>query len=183
MAALVRSVRWCSGARASCSHTHRRGCPCFSRARPKALGLLEHAGSWPGAYLLRRGLFLPHELPEVMDPEIAREGLRRLKPLRRLAASLMPDPSSDSARVCVLESAHYMRNQLLRDADWAGMAHSLEIRVPLVDFTLLEALAPAISTLTPGAGKAALANAPTSPLPKEIVTRAKTGFSVPTGRG
>jgi asparagine synthase (glutamine-hydrolysing) len=154
--------------------------PGFSRARPKALGLLEHAGSWPGAYLLRRGLFLPHELPEVMDPEIAREGLRRLKPFRRLAESLRPDPSCDSARICVLESAHYMRNQLLRDSDWAGMAHSIEIRVPLVDFTLLEALAPAISTLTPGAGKAALANAPTSPLPKEIVTRAKTGFGVPT---
>ena len=115
------------------------------RCRPRVLRVRDPRRSafsnirarWAGAYLLRRGLFLPHELPEVMDAEIAREGLRRLKPLRRLAASLMPDPSSDIARVCVLESAHYMRNQLLRDADWAGMAHSLEIRVPLVDFSLL----------------------------------------------
>jgi asparagine synthase (glutamine-hydrolysing) len=155
--------------------------PGFSRARPKALGLLEHSGSWAGTYLLRRGLFLPHELAEVMDPEIAREGLRRLKPLRRLAAILTPDPSSDNARVCVLESAHYMRNQLLRDADWTGMAHSIEIRVPLVDFALLAALATAIPALTPGSGKAALAKVPTSPLPDEIVIRAKTGFGVPTG--
>src|ERR1700722_11390503 len=155
--------------------------PAFSRARPKALGVLEHSGTWAGAYLLRRGMFLPHELPEVMDPEIAREGLRRLKPLRSLAANLVPDPISHNARVCVLESAQYMRNQLLRDADWAGMAHSLEIRVPLVDFTLLRALAPAIPALTPGAGKTALAKAPTVPLPDEIVTRAKTGFNVPTG--
>src|SRR6266478_2952829 len=155
--------------------------PGFARARPKALGVLEHSGTWAGTYLLRRGLFLPNELPEVMDAEIAREGLRRLKPLHRLAASLMPDPSSDVARVCVLESAHYMRNQLLRDADWAGMAHSLEIRVPLVDFTLLGALARAIPALTPGAGKAALADAPAVPLPNEIVTRAKSGFGVPTG--
>jgi asparagine synthase (glutamine-hydrolysing) len=73
-----------------------------------------------------------------------------------------------------------MRNQLLRDADWAGMAHSLEIRLPLVDFTLLRTLAPVIPALTPGAGKAALAKAPTLPLPDEIVTRAKTGFGVPT---
>jgi asparagine synthase (glutamine-hydrolysing) len=158
-----------------------RVAPGFSRARPKAVGLLEHSGSWAGTYLLRRGLFLPHELPKVMDPEIAREGLRRLKPLWRLAESLTPDPSSDCGRVCVLESAHYMRNQLLRDADWAGMAHSLEIRVPLVDFTLLGGLAPAIPTLTPGAGKAALAAAPTLPLSNEIVTRAKSGFGVPTG--
>ena len=154
--------------------------PGFARARPKALGVLEYSGNWAGAYLLRRGLFLPHELPGVMDAEIAREGLRRLKPLHRLAASLMPDPSSDVARVCVLESAHYMRNQLLRDADWAGMAHSLEIRVPLVDFTLLAALAPAIPGLTPGVGKAALAKAPIVFLPNEILTRAKSGFSVPT---
>ena len=131
-----------AGAWISCADAHQ--CvlrPVFSRTRPKALGLLEYSGSWAGAYLLRRGLFLPHELPDVMDREMAREGLRRLKPLRRLAASLVPDPRSDMARVCALESAHYMRNQLLRDADWAGMAHSLEIRVPLVDFTLLGALA------------------------------------------
>ncbi len=158
-----------------------RVAPGFSRTRPKALGLLEYSGTWAGAYLLRRGLFLPNELPDVMDREIAREGLRRLKPLRRLAASLVPDPKSGMARVCVLESAHYMRNQLLRDADWAGMAHSLEIRVPLVDFALLGSLASSIPAITEGAGKAALAAAPTTPLPNEVVTRAKSGFGVPTG--
>jgi hypothetical protein len=57
-----------------------------------------------------------------MDSDLAKEGLRRLKPLRRLAENLLPDPGSNAGRVCVLESAHYMRNQLLRDADWAGMA-------------------------------------------------------------
>ena len=65
----------------------------------------------------------------------------------------MPDPGSDVARVCALESAHYMRNQLLRDADWAGMAHGVEIRVPLVDVTLLRSLAPAIDGLGAGAGQ------------------------------
>jgi asparagine synthase (glutamine-hydrolysing) len=150
-------------------------------ARPKALGLLEYANSWAGAYLLRRGLFLPHELSEVMERDFAREGLRRLKPLHRLEASLTPDPGSDTARICVLESTHYMRNQLLRDADWAGMAHGIEIRVPLVDVRLLKALAPAIAKLAPGIGKAALAHAPSIPLPEAVVGRAKTGFGVPTG--
>src|SRR6516162_7558578 len=89
--------------------------PRFARDTPKALGMLEYARSWAGAYLLRRGLFLPYELNEVMDPDLAREGLRRLKPLRRLAENLSPDPASNVGRVCVLESAHYMRNQLLRD--------------------------------------------------------------------
>jgi asparagine synthase (glutamine-hydrolysing) len=61
------------------------------------------------------------------------------------------------------------------------MAHSLEIRVPLVDFTLLGALASSIPAITKGAGKAALAAAPITSLPNEVVTRAKSGFSVPTG--
>jgi asparagine synthase (glutamine-hydrolysing) len=155
--------------------------PGFARRQPKVLGLLEYARSWAGAYLLRRGLFLPHELKEVMDPAVAREGLRRLRPLRRLAETLTPDPGSDVGRVCVLESAHYMRNQLLRDADWAGMAHGVEIRVPLVDTLLLKSLVPLLPTLTPGTGKAALAKAPSLPLPVAIANRAKTGFGVPTG--
>ena len=155
--------------------------PAFSRTRPKALGLLKYSSSWAGAYLLRRGLFLPDELSQVMDPEVAREGMRRLNPLGRLGEILNPDPGSDVGRVCALESAHYMRNQLLRDSDWAGMAHTLEIRVPLVDYTLLRQLVPLIPSLAPGTGKAALAMAPTSPLPKEIVERAKSGFGVPTG--
>ena len=74
-----------------------------------------------------------------------------------------------------------MRNQLLRDADWAGMAHSLEVRTPLVDFALLQALASAIPGLTASEGKAALAAAPKLPLPAALVTRRKTGFGVPMG--
>ena len=38
-----------------------------------------------------------------------------------------------------------------------------------------------IGQIRPGAGKAALAAAPSRPLPDEIVARAKTGFGVPTG--
>jgi len=155
--------------------------PRFAQEMPKALGLLEYPRNWAGAYLLRRGLFLPYELNEAMDPDLARAGLRRLKPLRRLAENLSPDPGSNVGRVCVLESAHYMRNQLLRDADWAGMAHGVEIRVPLVDVTLLKTLAPAIPRLGPRMGKEALANAPTVSLPAEIVAREKTGFGVPIG--
>lgn len=39
-----------------------------------------------------------------------------------------------------------MRNQLLRDADWAGMAHSLEIRVPFVDLELLRQVVPIVGS-------------------------------------
>lgn len=153
----------------------------LSRQSPKALGLLEYGGSYPGAYLLRRGLFLPFELKEVLDPDLVAEGLRRLQPLRRLRATLRPAPSSPTSRVCALELSHYLRNQLLRDTDWAGMAHSIEIRTPLVDFELIKALAPVVGRLNANTGKRALAAAPSTPLPAAVVDRAKTGFSVPIG--
>jgi asparagine synthase (glutamine-hydrolysing) len=155
--------------------------PGFCDAHPKAAGLLEYPRSWAGAYLLRRGLFLPDELSRLLDPPTAREGLRRLAPHRRIGAALTPDPGSDIGRVCALESSHYLRNQLLRDADWAGMAHGVEIRVPLADIALLRTLAPVMPAMKAGSGKRALAAAPHTPLPDALLARAKTGFAVPTG--
>ena len=153
-----------------------------ARQRPKLAGLLEYGGDYAGAYLLRRGLFLPFELETVLDAESVRSGLERLDLLPRLReVALNPDPLLPTARVASLEASCYMRNQLLRDADWAGMAHSLEIRTPLVDFALLEALAPSIPGLTASAGKAAFAAAPSKCLPTALVTRRKTGFGVPMG--
>jgi asparagine synthase (glutamine-hydrolysing) len=159
----------------------RASVPGFCDHHPKAAGLLEYSRSWADAYLLRRGLFLPYELSAVLDPSIAREGLRRLRVRHRLRAALKPDPGSDVGRVCALESTNYLRNQLLRDADWAGMAHGVEIRVPLADFALLRTLAPVTPLMRAGAGKCALANAPSTKLPDAVVARAKTGFGVPTG--
>src|ERR1035441_4198267 len=42
-------------------------------------------------------------------------------------------------RVSYLESHCYMRNTLLRDSDFMSMAHGLELRVPFLDRTLVEA--------------------------------------------
>ncbi len=148
-----------------------------SRTSPKYAGLLEYGGTLAGAYLLRRGMFMPWELPRVMDPESAREGLESLHTLAKLNQTIPKDTSSQRA-ISALELSWYMRNQLLRDADWAGMAHSLEIRLPLVDITLLRAWA-TIAARYPGLNKGDLAAAPANALPPAIISRPKTGFSVP----
>ncbi len=161
----------------------RLGCSLFgsyaARLTPKALSLLEYAGSYPGAYLLRRGLFMPWELPGLLGEERARESVRQLCPLQHIGAVLEPDPGTPFGRVAALEAALYMRNQLLRDADWAGMAHSLEIRTPLVDAEVLRQLAPALVTMRGPGGKILLGRSPSQPLPAEIVDRPKTGFQTP----
>src|SRR5438067_3426496 len=42
-----------------------------------------------------------------------------------------------------------MRHQLLRDSDWTGMAHSVEIRAPFVDVDFLRAIAPLLASGAP----------------------------------
>jgi asparagine synthase (glutamine-hydrolysing) len=149
---------------------------------PKLAGLLEYGGSYAGAYFLRRGLFMPWELAELIGEDEAREGLSRFDPLAHIEGALAPDPVRPFSRVAALEATLYMRNQLLRDSDWASMAHGLEVRVPLVDYTLLRSLAPLAAKLRGRAGKRALARCPTEPLPDELVERPKTGFGLPLGR-
>ena len=144
---------------------------------PKYAGLLEYGGSYGGAYLLRRGLFMPWELPDLLDGEMVREGWRELAPLSALEGTLN-GLSTPRQKVAALETCWYMRNQLLRDADWAGMAHSVEIRVPFVDSALLEGLAPSLASARPPT-KSDMAAAAPRPLPAEILTRPKSGFVVP----
>ena len=105
---------------------------------PKLKGIAEFMGSLEGVYYLKRCLFLPQELPLLMGEERAREGLERLGgPPPGMAKA---NAVNDAAGVCLLDSTLYLRNQLLRDSDWASMAHSLELRTPLVDAALLDAL-------------------------------------------
>src|SRR5438094_778750 len=82
------------------------------------------------------------------------------------------------SRLACLESCWYMRNQLLRDSDWAGMAHSLEIRVPLVDIELLRSTGKWIGNGHPP-NKRMMLHAPLWPLPDDVFSRPKTGFTVP----
>lgn len=141
---------------------------------PKARFMAGLASTPSGAYLLQRGLYLPDELPSIVGAELAHDGLQRLAVLDLIADAITPDPGTDFGRVATLEASLYLRNQLLRDADWASMAHSVEVRTPLVDAALLRQLAPLLLEKR-SACKMALA----SMLSPGMRRRPKTGFSVP----
>ena len=144
---------------------------------PKYASVLEYGTTYPDAYLLRRALFMPWELPKLMDPDMARAGWAELEEHsnRRRQVDGLKTPR---AKVSALESTWYMRSQLLRDSDWAGMAHSLEIRVPLVDTFFFKRIAPMLASATPP-GKLDMAASPAKPLPGDVLNRPKTGFAVP----
>ncbi len=144
---------------------------------PKYAGLLEYGGSYGGAYLLRKGLFMPWELPALLDGEMVREGWNELQTLMRLEETIN-GVGNAHAKVTALETAWYMRNQLLRDIDWASMAHSLEIRTPFVDIELFRVVAALLNSSSVPA-KADMAKSPKKSLPAQILSRRKTGFSIP----
>ena len=145
---------------------------------PKYASLLEYGTSFADAWLLRRALFMPWELPLVMDPQLAREGWSVLEAYHRSRWNRLEGLSTSRAIVCALETTGYLRNQLLRDCDWAGMAHSLEVRTPLVDTFFFRRVAPMLCSAVPP-GKANLASTPAMPLPGSVLQRGKTGFAVP----
>lgn len=149
----------------------------LGRIHPKVRGLPEFMGTVEGEYFLNRGLFMPFELPCVMGPEAAAEGLSRLGAIPPIMDG--NGSASVGGQICMLDSTLYMKNMLLRDSDWTSMAHSLELRTPLVDAALLSSLASMHTLFKNGRGKRLLAGVPLKPLPHHIARRRKTGFTVP----
>jgi len=145
---------------------------------PKYAGIFEYGGDYGGAYLLRRSLYMPWELPSILDVDVVRDGWQELQTRIHLQDTVQGLPG-DFCSIMALELQWYMQSRLLRDADWAGMAHSLEIRTPLVDWEIFKALVPFLIQERNRPTKKDFASIVAKPLPKAVVDRPKSGFSVP----
>jgi asparagine synthase (glutamine-hydrolysing) len=133
---------------------------------------LEFLGEHPllGPYLAIRGLFPP------------------ARAARLLGAGSLPlwaaddrDSRLDTAEYAHLEFGTYLQNQLLRDTDVFGMAHTIEIRVPFLDHGLVELVA-ALPPKHVNAGarpKPLLWAALSDVYADGVATRAKMGFTFP----
>jgi asparagine synthase (glutamine-hydrolysing) len=142
----------------------------------KYASVIEYGGDYAGAYLLRRAVFLPWEARKILN-ESAETSEHEVEIMRELLNGTLTH-STRNVKVSVLEARWYMRNQLLRDADWASMTHSVEVRVPLVDWTLWCEVS-SLGLSSPYIGKRALSATPAMPLPSAVTERKKTGFTVP----
>jgi len=149
--------------------------PGRQRAKIRSLG---DALSSPGStFQLVRGLFTPQQVRELIHPDVweAAQGRNAIIcPAEKVMRNHHIEPWCE---VAVAEQSLYMRNQLLRDADWTSMKHSLEVRVPLVDRKLGESLAARLASQS--RGKVLLARSLRTPLPEAILRRRKTGFALP----
>lgn len=143
-----------------------------------------HAPEWArsieGAWWLRRSLNAPEDLSDLMAANLLETGLADFDARRSVKAMSGDLPEDHALALAQIESTTYLRNQLLRDADWASMDHSVELRTPLVDSHLLNVLKPVLFRFPDFPGKTLLAQAPARQLPEDVIVRRKTGFGIPT---
>ena len=105
--------------------------------------------------------------------------------LPRSAAELLgPPPRPGLTGLQQLDIQTYLPGDLLLKADIASMAHSLELRSPLLDHEVvaLGLALPRSLKLKGREGKQALRRAFAPDLPPQIAARPKTGFGVPISR-
>lgn len=128
----------------------------------KAAAAVGRPASPASAYLVQRGLFSPREVRHLLGPE-RWAAAQRYDPVAQIAAGAgEPEPGGGLfSWVSRAELSCYTRNQLLRDTDVMSMAHSLEVRVPLLDDRLVE-----VALRLPASLKRA------GPGPKPLLTRA-----------
>jgi asparagine synthase (glutamine-hydrolysing) len=148
----------------------------------KAAAVLESDGSVSSLFPVTRQLFSAEQRRALLTEELL-ERTGQTDPYDELlAAAYDTCPGAGLfAQISFAEARTYMHDVLLRDTDQMSMAHSLEVRVPLLDHRLVEYV---MSLSDPvkqrnGVPKRLLVESLNGLLPDEIVRRPKQGFTLP----
>ncbi len=130
-------------------------------------------------YLLSRRLFSNGQLSLLLSRSIPFSSAWEEEAFGRLETEIrLYDPIN---RISALELQTYMLSTLLRDTDQMSMAHSLEVRVPLIDPLLVEFCftVPGSCKIENGQPKPLLTRPLGDLLPQACVHRPKRGFELP----
>jgi asparagine synthase (glutamine-hydrolysing) len=154
------------------------------RASPDALG--KAFAAWldpnllPHPYFFTRTLFTPQTVVSRMREDAG--SWNSMPWMKWLSGVARQSHAMDRfTGVSWLELRAYLANTLLRDTDAMSMRHSLEVRVPFLDTSLVEHLLALPESAKRGSGrpKALLVEALADLLPEEIVNQPKRTFTFP----
>ncbi len=141
--------------------------------------VLEFCNTIQGAWFLKRCVSDPQSISErPLEPKELRH-LLQFDPIHWVNLQVENQSPVCSLALAQIESVTYLKNQLLRDSDWASMAHGVELRCPLVDVKLLASLSGHFDQIAKSKGKSLMANSLFKKLPDAISKKKKTGFSIP----
>ncbi len=154
--------------------------------KPKQAGMLEYSKNVTRAFFLRRAQMMPYEVYDDFHHMDALQGVYdkclsqflKYEEITEGEVAQLRSIGGNFMAISYLEASNYMANRLLVDSDWAGMNHSLEIRMPFVDLAFVSGVIEKMKTSRPYT-KLDLASSLNISLPDEIRLRKKTGFAVP----
>ena len=147
-------------------------------AQRKLLAAWQNPAVLPHPFYFTRLLFAPEQVRALLRDAGASDKAWR----RWLGHAVAESAGWDAfSRTSWLEMRSYLVNTLLRDTDAMSMAHSLEVRVPLLDHVLVETVGrlPVAVKRRPGHPKALLVEALGALLPAEVVRQPKRTFTLP----
>jgi asparagine synthase (glutamine-hydrolysing) len=179
---LGRLTSFLSGAAAERHFSPRRFPWLRTRAR-KALALSGAGGDPWRTYGTLKAMFTDGQLRDLVHPDYLAAVRSRVFAPEGIDPTWNGHGRIDPVNLfSALEMSHYMRNTLLRDADAMSMAHSLEVRVPLIDHVLVEWVARIPGSLKiRGARNKPVLTSAVGDLPLAAIDRPKMGFNLPMG--
>ena len=147
------------------------------RLNPKISKIYSHGSETEKTFFLQRSLFTKEEIEEILDKDVFIQAWKELNILEKLNKDIYKI-ENHKLKIMFLEIKYYLIPKLLRDADWASMSNSVELRTPFIDWQFFKKLLPLLkSNIT--IDKLFLANLYKDNIPNEIFKRKKTGFSLP----
>lgn len=135
----------------------------------KFASIFEYSDNVLDSYMLLRSFYLPWQIRKYFSDNQLNKGLDNLiKSYKRKYNNI--SLLSINYQIKILEFEVYLKSRLLKDIDWIGHSHNLELRTPFVDLTML----------APSTSKTKLDLFYTfKNLPDEIIRKKKTGFEIP----
>ncbi|HJQ19447.1 MAG TPA: asparagine synthase (glutamine-hydrolyzing) [Gemmatimonadaceae bacterium] len=155
-----------------------------TRGRTEAIrkgGMLLESSLPP--YFSTRRVFGPATVDGLLDPGL-RDGGREAWAGVSLATMDHVDDRDTINRISRFELQSYLVSTLLRDTDQMAMAHALEVRVPLIDTSIVDAVLPlpGASKISADTPKSLLVRSLDGAIPHDCVYRPKRGFTLPFDR-
>lgn len=147
----------------------------------KAKYIFRYGDNLKNLFYLKRSIRTHQDLNHYFEKSFIDEGLSDLFDKDELSDINFESNLNDTSLISILESSFYLKNQLLRDIDWASMHHSLEVRTPYVDTFFLKEVAPYLINLNKTNKKYLILNSAkiNNELKLKLLKRKKTGFSTP----
>lgn len=149
----------------------------------KSASIIESDGTIPNVYPWLRQVLLPAQRRALFSEPWQRiTGVTPDPYVALLREAFIRAPDAEMlSQVSYAEARTYMHDVLLRDTDQMSMAHSLEVRVPLLDHKLVEYVMglPDARKRPNGTFKRLLVESVSDLVPREVAQRPKQGFTLP----